>query len=34
MFLISLQEMRDGKAKAYQVRQVLNLLEEIGIIQE
>lgn len=33
-YLISIQEMPDGKAKPYQVRQVLNYIEEIFISEE
>jgi hypothetical protein len=30
--LLSIQKMPDGKAKAYQVRQILNLIDEIDIL--
>ena len=33
-FLISIQKLKDGKAKPYQVRQVLDLIEEYHLGEE
>jgi len=33
-FLISLQKMKDGKAKPYQVRQLVNFIEENNLISK
>lgn len=30
-FLLSIQTMKDGKAKAYQVRQLIDFIEENGL---
>ena len=32
--LVSIQKMPDGKAKAYQVRQVVNFIEEFDLLKE
>jgi len=34
LYLVSIQKMPGGKAKAYQVRQVLNFIEEFDLLKE